>query len=188
MMIRYTTSTTDNEFLQIIDLQQRNLPQNLNADEMQSQGFVTVQHSLADLQGMNAHEHNIVIKDDEQIVGYLLAMTKASKADIPILIPMFDCFDRVDYLGKLISTYHYIVVGQVCVDKAYRGKGLLDACYKAYADHFKSQYDFAITEIATKNERSINAHKRIGFEEVHRYSDANNVEWSIVVWDWRKVE
>ncbi len=185
-MIRFTTSHTNQDFLQIIDLQKRNLPINLSAVEMQDQGFVTVQHSLDDLLEMNRHEHNIVIKDANQIVGYLLAMTKASKSAIPILIPMFECFDLVQFKGKPIADYNYIVVGQVCVDKAYRGKGLLDACYRAYADYFESRYAFAITEIATKNERSINAHSRIGFEEVHRYSDANGIEWSIVVWDWEK--
>ncbi len=35
------------------------------------------------------------------------------------------------------------------------------------------------------NIRSINAHKRIGFIEIYRYSDTNNTEWSIVIWDWK---
>ena len=183
-MITYTLATIDNELSAIIDLQQQNLPQNLVKDEIAAQGFVTVSHTLEGLKKMNTYEQSLVIKDNDKVVGYLLAMTKNSRADIPILIPMFEVFDRIIYHDKTISEYNYLVVGQVCIDKSYRGQGLLDEAYKAYKDNFNSKYDFAITEIALTNQRSINAHKRIGFSEIHKYVDANNVEWSVVVWDW----
>ena len=111
-------------------------------------------------------------------------MTSKSKADIPVLIPMFENFEKIRLRGKLLSGYHYIVVGQVCVAKGYRGQGILDNCYAEYKKRFKRKYDFAITEIATKNLRSVNAHKRIGFSEIYRYNVPGNEEWSIVIWEW----
>jgi len=186
-MINYTISTTDKELCEILDLQKRNLPQRLTNEEIQSQGFLTVSHTLEDLQKMNVYEHNIIMKDGNKVVGYLLAMSKKSRYDIPILIPMFETFDNVLYNGKFISQYNYIVVGQVCIDKMYRGRGLLDESYKAYKKHFKNKYEFAITEIATANQRSINAHKRIGFSHIHSYTDISNIEWSIVIWDWQNM-
>jgi L-amino acid N-acyltransferase YncA len=183
-MITCTTSSTEKDLAGIIELQLQNLSQNLEADEIQSQGFVTVVHTMDDLKKMNSYEQNIILKDDEKIAGYLLAMTKNSKSDIPVLVPMFEKFDTIMYRNQFISQYNYIVVGQVCIGKNYRGMGLLDKCYAAYKEHFKKTCDFAITEIATANQRSINAHKRIGFTEIHRYIDATNTEWSIVIWDW----
>jgi ribosomal protein S18 acetylase RimI-like enzyme len=183
-MMRYKISETIEDLAGILQLQQANLPVNLSNDEMRQQGFVTVQHSMADLQQMHRYEKNIIAKDGENIAGYLLCMTEHSKADIPVLVPMFDIFDEIVFNGKLVAEYRYIVVGQVCIGKAYRGQGLLDKCYTAYRNHFISRYDFAITEIATSNQRSINAHKRIGFKEVHRYTDPRQTEWSIVVWEW----
>ena len=183
-MITYTTSKTEKELSQILELQKNNLPQNLTAEEIKSQGFVTVSHGLEDLIKLNIHEQHLVMKDGDTIVGYLLAMTKYSRNDIPVLIPMFNVFDKLEYKKKLIAAYNYIVVGQVCINKNYRGLGLLDNSYAAYKSFFKEKYDFAITEIATTNTRSINAHKRIGFVEIHRYTDASNIEWSIVIWDW----
>ena len=183
-MINYTTSTTDQDLLDIIALQKSNLSIHLTTEEMQSQGFVTVVHSLEVLKKMNAIEQSIVGKDGDKVIAYLLAMTEKSKPDIPVLIPMFDMFGKIEWGGKLLADYNYIVVGQVCVDKAYRGQGILDNCYTAYRAHFKNKYDFAVTEIAIKNGRSINAHKRIGFTEVHRYAVPGGEEWSIVVWDW----
>ena len=183
----YTTSKTDSDLSGIIDLQKSNLAQNLTKTEMQRQGFLTVAHSLSTLKKMQAQERNIIIKDQNKIIGYLLAMTKKSRLDIPILIPMFEIFDKVQYNGKLVSEYNYIVVGQVCINKNNRGKGLLNNCYEIYKNYFKNKYDFAITEIATTNKRSINAHKRIGFEEIYKFKDFNSTEWSIVIWDWNSI-
>jgi L-amino acid N-acyltransferase YncA len=183
-MLRFTTSTTDKDLSGIKSLQENNLPNHLTAEEIQQQGFVTVSHSLEDLQKMNAWEQNIIMKDDDHVVGYLLAMTKNSKADIPVLIPMFNSFDNIDYKGKMISDYNYLVVGQVCIDRNYRGQGLLDKMYEAYKDYFQKKYDFAITEISTANQRSINAHQRIGFKEIFKYPDNQTTEWSVVIWDW----
>jgi len=186
-MIKYTTSKTDDDLSEIMALQKSNLPQNLTKKEMQSQGFLTVSHSLEVLKKMHANERNVIIKDNDKIVGYLLAMTKKSKLDIPILIPMFQTFDKIKYHGKLVSDFNYIVVGQVCIHKEYRGKRLLDDCYAAYKNNFKNKYDFAITEIAITNYRSRAAHKRIGFVEIHTYKDFNAKEWSIVVLDWENL-
>lgn len=184
-MITYTTAQTEQNLLGIISLQQKNLARNLDADEIKEQGFVTVVHSLSDLEKMNAIEQHVIAKRGEMVVAYLLAMTAASKNDIPVLIPMFEMFEQIDYQGKPVSAYQYIVVGQVCVDKSCRGQGVLDACYAEYKKQFQPKYDFAITEIATSNQRSLNAHKRIGFTELHRYTAPDGEEWSIVVWGFK---
>jgi hypothetical protein len=44
-MISYSTSNTKEELEGILKLQQINLAQGLSAEELQSQGFVTVHHS-----------------------------------------------------------------------------------------------------------------------------------------------
>lgn len=185
-MTHFTTITSDEEIYEVIALQRDNLPQNLSEEQKVSQGFVTVVHSFETLKKMNDTEASIIAKDDNKVIGYLLAMTNASKNDIPILLPMFDAFDKVIYNGKKIATFHYIVVGQVCVAEGYRGIGILDDCYDAYKSHFKNKYDFAVTEIHKNNKRSIKAHARIGFERIHSYKDAAANEWDIVIWDWMK--
>lgn len=184
-MISYSTSNTKEELEGILKLQQLNLPQGLTVDEIQSQGFVTVHHAYDVLKKMNDLEKHVIAKDDETVIGYALAMTKQSRFDIPVLIPMFDVFDQIVYNEKIISDLHYIVVGQVCVDKAYRGQGIFDNCYSAYNEFYSSKYDLAITEIARSNMRSLQAHKRIGFQEIQAYIDPDDTEWIVVVWDWR---
>ena len=98
---------------------------------------------------------------------------------------MFKVFENISYKAMPVSSYRYIVVGQVCVDSAFRGVGILDNCYAAYRNAFQEKYDFAITEIAVRNSRSINAHKRIGFQQLHTYTSPDGEEWSIVIWPWQ---
>jgi len=185
-MIVYTTANTDKDIQQIIELQKLNLPQSLTEEQKNSQGFVTVVHSFETIKKMNDTEASIVAKDGEKVIGYLLAMTNEAKNDIPVLIPMFNAFNDVVYRGRKISSFNYIVVGQVCIADGYRGKGILDDCYSAYKNHFRNKYNFAITEIHKTNQRSINAHARIGFELVHSYKNPNGDEWEIVILDWTK--
>ena len=184
-MITFTTANTPKDLEGILSLQKANLPKGLTPEEIQSQGFVTVDHTYEQMAMLNELEKHLIAKDGDQVVGYLLAMTVVSKYELPVLVPMFEEFDDIVYRGKKISTYHYLVVGQVCIGKGYRGQGLLDQSYAAYKAFYGDKYDFAITEIARSNPRSLNAHKRIGFKEVHTFTDPNQTEWIVVLWDWK---
>ncbi len=184
-MINYTRCTSESDLKGILSLQQANLSHSLTPDEIQSQGFVTVNHTFELLDKLNRIENHVVAREHDKIVGYILAMTKKSRFDVPVLIPMFDLFDRIKYKGQFISGFNYLVIGQVCIDRNYRGQGILDHCYQYYREQFQDRYDFAITEIASKNLRSLAAHRRIGFKEIHAYISPDNIEWIVVVWDWR---
>ncbi len=111
-------------------------------------------------------------------------MTEKSKYDLPVLIPMFELFKSIEFEQKKISSYNYLVVGQVCVDKEYRGTGIIAQCYASYKNYYSNKYDFAVTEIAATNLRSLNAHKRVGFKEIYRYHSEKQIQWVIVLWDW----
>jgi ribosomal protein S18 acetylase RimI-like enzyme len=185
-ILSYTTSTTPNDLVGILELQKNNLTKALTPVEIQTQGFITLTHTYDELKKLNDIEKSIIAKDQDKIIAYVLAMTKHSRFDLPVLIPMFEVFDEISYHDKIISDYNYLVVGQACVDKEYRGQGVLDRCYLEYKNQFSGKYDFAISEIASTNFRSMKAHQRIGFKEIHKYKDLSNVEWLVVMWDWKK--
>ncbi|RZJ80019.1 MAG: GNAT family N-acetyltransferase [Flavobacterium sp.] len=183
-MIEILTSNSTKDLEGIIALQKQNLRTDLSPEEIKEQGFVTVSHSLDDLEKMHQHEPNVIAKDGNQVVAYILGMTEQSKNDIPRLVEMYESFDHIEYKGKPVANYQYIVVGQVCVDKNYRGQGLFDKCYENYRACFNKNYEFAITEIASINLRSMKAHERIGFKTIYSYTDASDTEWNVVIWDW----
>lgn len=185
-MIQYITSNNKTDLHGILNLQKANLQSALSTDSIASQGFVTVSHNFEDLEKLNLIEKHTVATNNGLIIGYVLAMTEKSKYDIPILKPMFELFSTLNYKNKPVSEYNYLVVGQVCVDEKFRGSGVFDALYQNYKLRHQQTYDFAITEIATTNSRSRKAHRRIGFEEIHFFTDGNSIEWVIVVWDFKQ--
>ncbi|MGI9543556.1 MAG: GNAT family N-acetyltransferase [Cyclobacteriaceae bacterium] len=185
--IIYTFSENDSDLKQMLDLQKRNLARNLEAEELIDQGFVTADHSLELLAEMNLEGPHVIAKLGDQIVGYALVMTERFKMRLPVLVPMFNEIAAAIYKGKLLATYRYFVMGQICIDKPYRGKGVFRGLYKTMRKRFESDYDLVVTEISLRNPRSIRAHEKVGFETVHRYtSEVDNEDWVIVVWDWSK--
>src|SRR5712675_2390780 len=115
----YSISTVQHpdELEQILALQKMNLPSNIGLPELESQGFVTVQHSLESLQLMNQLAPSIIIKDNDKVIAYALVMLKSCRNLIATLEPMFAEFDSMNWNEKALDTYKYYVMGQVCVSK-----------------------------------------------------------------------
>jgi predicted GNAT superfamily acetyltransferase len=182
--LRITKASSQEDFQGILDLQAKNHLEALSEEEKRVQGFVTVKHELEQLEAMNKIAPHIIAKEDGMVVGYLLAMTQKSRDLIPILIPMFEQFDRIKVDTKRVSDFRLMVVGQVCVGKNHRGKGVFEGMYQAYKEAYASAYDFAITEIACINSRSMAAHQRLGFQVIHEFEDETQA-WAIVRWNWK---
>ncbi|GAB4110882.1 MAG: hypothetical protein OHK0057_34850 [Thermoflexibacter sp.] len=186
MPIYYTQVSQDDEIRQILALQQINLPKNISREEALEQGFVTVEHDFALLKKMNDLAPSTIAKDGEKVVGYCLSMLVELKNDVPVLVPMFEIIEKIDYQGKKLNDLPYIAMGQVCVDKNYRGSGVFDGMYQAMKSYFEHQFDRVITEVALRNTRSLKAHQRVGFRNVYEYTAPDGENWAIVVWDWKK--
>lgn len=187
-MISISLAQSDQELRGIIALQTVNLLKNISAKEAESQGFVTVVHDFDILKKMNDDEPHIIAKSGNEVAGYCLAMTKKFKKDIPVLVPMFDKMDEQVHKGKLVKDYNYIVCGQVCVAKSVRGQGVFDRMYRHCQSTYSRKYDLILTEIAERNQRSIRAHYRVGFETLLRYKATDGEDWEVVAWDWLRTK
>jgi ribosomal protein S18 acetylase RimI-like enzyme len=167
----------------ILTLQRQNLKQLVSEDEKQSQGFVTVEHSLDLLQQMHEQAPSILVKEGTQLAGYALVMLTECKELVPELISMFNRFNMLQWKGKLLSEYNYYAMGQICVAKAFRGQGVFDLLYQKHKAVYQDQFDFIITEVSVTNLRSLRAHQRVGFVTIDSYKDHID-EWEVVLWDW----
>ena len=169
----------------ILSLQAQNVKQRLSKNAQQQEGFVTVEHSIEQLQKMQAASEQIIALNNESVVGYALVMPPELRQTIPVLIPLFDLLDTLSYKGKALKNQAYYVMGQVCVEKNHRGQGVFRQLYAAHKQWLSSRYDYCITEISSANLRSLNAHQKIGFEILHTFSDATD-DWVVVLWDWTR--
>ena len=87
-------------------------------------------------------------------------------AELPSLAPMFEQFARCVYRGRPLTEVPFFVGGQVCVDRAYRGRGLIGRLYDHVRRMAPPEYELCVTEIAVRNQVSLRAHRRLGFEPI----------------------
>jgi GNAT superfamily N-acetyltransferase len=185
--ITFRAATTTEHFEQIISLQNQNLYKLLTAEQQDKQGFVFAEHTVEVLQEMASQIPQVIALYQNKVIGYNLGMTAAMEKQLPSLEPMFREFHKSMYRGKVLTSYRFFVGGQVCVDKDFRGLGLLSKLYNATAGLVANDYELCITEIAVRNANSLKIHQKMGFEIAGTHRDEFG-DWYVVVWDIGKTQ
>jgi GNAT superfamily N-acetyltransferase len=167
-MITYGKAESDDDLEHILALQKKNLAHAIaSEEEIAEEGFVTVSHTLDLLKEMNDLCAHIVAKYEDRVVGYALCMHTKFADDIDILKPMFE---QIDIL--MPSRDKYIIMGQICIDKAFRKRGIFRKLYETMQSHVKPKgFDAILTLVDAKNTRSVQAHYAVGFELLKAYED-----------------
>ncbi len=178
-MIIYGRATSEEDLDQILTLQQKNLPGVVSSKEKKVEGFVTVCHSFDILQEMNDACPHIVAKSDGMVIGYALCMHPKFANKVEVLRPMF----------KEISTVHpknnsYMVMGQICISKAFRGQGIFRQLYQTMKEAVQPEFKQIITEVDAENERSLRAHYAVGFQELKTYRSGDR-NWNLIGLRWQ---
>jgi predicted GNAT superfamily acetyltransferase len=174
MAIEYCRANTEKDLEEILDLQGRNLPGQLTKAAMAEEGFLTVTHTLSLLRRMNERCPHIVARVGDQVVGYALCMHPDFSQEIPILQSMFR------EINSRIKDQTFIVMGQVCVDKPYRGQGVFRGLYQTMKEELKGDFDLIVTEVDSRNTRSLEAHMAIGFRVIKKYQ-SDGRDWYLIV-------
>ena len=179
--IDYNRATTDQELEQILSIQQRNIKSSLSSGDFSKEGFVTVEHELDVLRRMNYACAHIIAKHESKVVGYALAMESSFARDIPVLRPLIQLTDQI------LTGVNYLIMGQICIDKPYRKMGIFSGMYRFYRKQLQLHYPCLVTEVATENQRSLQAHLHLGFEILHTRIE-NGMQWELLVWYWNADE
>ena len=95
-----------------------------------------------------------------------------------------DSVDLAVNEGEFVTNKTFYVMGQICVDERYRGKGVFDALYLTHKELLGNVYELCVTSVSTRNSRSMKAHQRVGFEIVNTFQDATD-EWNVLVWNFK---
>ena len=97
-----------------------------------------------------------------------------------LLSELFDTIDGLTFQNEKIKDKNYIVVGQLCIEKQFRGKGWANKIYSYYKENYCVNYDYAVTDISSNNPRSLKAHIKAGFVIIHRFKYEES-SWDIVL-------
>lgn len=182
-MIEYTGAQTQQDIEQILALQQQNLYIKITPEELAREGFVTVAHNYEVLWAMNQAYRHAIARADGRVVGYALVMLKDFRDRVPELVGLFANLDKLTYQNRSLSEIPYFVMGQICVDKTYRGQGVVPGMYRQMRTQMSPHFELVLTSIATRNPRSLRAHRKVGFQVIKHFKDELD-EWDIVAWDW----
>lgn len=183
--IEFTIVSKPDDVSEILELQAANLPSALTAETMAREGFVTVHHDPAVLRRMNEEAPAIVAKAGGRVIAYALVMPRGYAAEVPILRPLFDRLEALSWKGTpLRHNPRWFVMGQICVADGYRGRGVFDGLYRTMAERYSDRFDLTVTDVATRNTRSLRAHARVGFEVLETFVDPNTgEEWTVIALD-----
>ncbi len=182
-MVTIKLVTEAEELIGIQRLQEENLRKNLTEIEANEQGFLMAEYSYDFLKKMHDAAPSVIAVSEGKVVGYSLVALKAIRDEHPLLADLFNTIDRLQFDSNNLSASNYVVVGQLCVGKGFRGIGLVDQLYQFYKDQYASDYEYLITDVAKANERSLKAHKKTGFQVIDELS-FDGIGWDIVLWDW----
>lgn len=175
---------TSHEISQVLHLQKKYHKDQLNISDRNKNGYVTVVHTFELLDSMKSILPQIIALHEETVVGYALSMSKEMSDWIPVLQPMFKIFEEVSINDVSLKSLNYYVMGQICIDEKFRGKGIFRSLYNQHKRYFSDRFDYCITEVAVRNIKSMMAHESIGFKTVHTYTDETD-DWNVLVWDWK---
>ena len=184
-MISIKSITDYSELQGIRALQQANLKKNLSEQEVESQGFVTAEYTMDFLEALHQASPSIIAKDKETIAGYLFVVVKSIRHQHDLLSDLFNSIDKIVYNGLLLKNSNYVIVGQLCVARDYRGLGLVQKMYAFYKTTLAGEFDYCLTDVAKDNIRSLKAHEKSGFSIIETL-EYGGLGWNIILWDWKK--
>ncbi|BCM93178.1 hypothetical protein IAD21_05066 [Abditibacteriota bacterium] len=135
--------------------------------ETLASGFVTTQLSPDTIAQMRANEGVWTVRaSNGDLVGYACANDWPFYGDGPFqnsaksLLPC-------DVNGRSVKVDNSFQYGPVCVAQEFRGQGVLELLVATIKAHYVPRFEFGITFIDTRNERSLAAHERkLGFHRL----------------------
>ncbi|SNR59716.1 GNAT family N-acetyltransferase [Hymenobacter mucosus] len=146
------------------------------AEEDKPDGFVTTAFTREQLTQLIQAEHGLSIATHGgQVVAYVMAASWQFWSRWPIFASMIEDLPALTYAGQQLSTENSYQYGPICIDKAYRGSGVLEKIFDFSREQMSARYPVLVTFINRINTRSYTAHtQKLGLEVIHEFEFNNN--------------
>ena len=158
----------------VLDLQKLNLVSNLTDEEKKS-GFVTTPFSVEQLTYVIANEGLFISKVNNKIIAYIFAESWEFFSQYPIFEYMIGLFPKLEFLDFEINSITSFQYGPVCIDKKYRGQGLITLLFEFMRIHIVKKYSLSLTFINKTNIPSLKAHtEKLNWTVISDFQFNNN--------------
>lgn len=141
----------------VLDVQAANFIGNLE-DAERRDGFLSVKFTRQQLEEMTGEVGIIVAATGGRLAGYLCASSCEFNRPFPLLAAMMQQFDVIDYHGRSLTSSRVFIYGPVCIDRSYRGRGLLRGLYETLQQEVAGLYDIGVAFVAEDNPNSLRVH------------------------------
>jgi GNAT superfamily N-acetyltransferase len=133
------------------------------AEEDKKDGFVTTQLTEEQLETLITHEKGITVAVDQgQVVAFAMAAPWSFWKAWPMFLVMLDKLEEAYLYDTRLTEENTYQYGPICVDKAYRGKGVFEKVFYASLASMAARFPVMTTFINKINHRSYAAHVRKG--------------------------
>lgn len=185
-MIQFSRVKSHSDLVKIKALQNENLRSLISETEASDQGFLTAEYSLSFLEKMNNACPSVIAKENDSLIGYCLAAVQSIRGDHELLEDLFAKIDETLYKEQVLKYSNYVVVGQLCVKRNFRGRNIAQGLYSHFKTSLSPDFEYCITDIQQTNKRSIHTHLKAGFEIIGSLT-FNSEPWVMVLWDWKSL-
>ncbi|WP_127960477.1 GNAT family N-acetyltransferase [Serratia microhaemolytica] len=167
---------TEQDIPQVKELLERYHSKNL-IGESRSNGFVTTDMTIAELQALTHQEQGVTIAIDTSS-GVVVGVLIGASWDFLKPWPMFDYMQGVlgDYFfqGECLSKQTSYQYGPICIAEEYRSKGIGEKLLEYQRRLFAECFPLAVTFVNRVNPRSYAFHIRAGFVDVGQFQFNSN--------------
>ena len=164
----------------ILSLQSANYIANLSANE-RKQGFLSAQFSPEQTAKIAEALGTTVAVVDSCFAGFLCACRNEFETGSPVIAKMLESYDDMKFEGRRLSSFKSYIYGPVCIDRNYRGRGLLRGLYHAQKKELAGQFDVGVAFVSRSNPHSLTAHvDGLGMTEVGDFECRGNTYATLV--------
>lgn len=152
------------------------------AEEDKKDGFVTTPFTAEELRELIEKEQGLFIaQDGDEVVAYVMAASWRFWSAWPMFAYMIRGLGELSFRGEKLSIANSYQYGPVCIDKRYRGSGVLEGIFEFARMQMAPRYPFLVTFINRVNPRSFAAHtKKLGLEVIAEFDYNDNRYYELV--------
>jgi hypothetical protein len=159
----------------VLRLQSENFIANLSEEE-RKEGFLSAEFSPEQVARMAEDLGTTIAIVDGELVGFLCAFRNEFDHGSPVVAKMLGTYDLIRFEGQTLSSYRSYIYGPVCIDRAYRRRGLLRGLYEAQRQDLAGQFQVGVAFVSRSNPHSLSAHiTGLGMTEVGDFELKGNI-------------
>ena len=150
--------------------------------EDKKDGFITTAFTKEQMVDLITLEQGLFIAvENDRIVAYVMSASWDFWSRWPMFAFMIEDLPNLEYLGQKLSVQNSYQYGPVCVDKEYRGSGVLEKLFDFARENMAKRFPILVTFINKINPRSYEAHtKKLKLEVIKEFSYNNNNYYELV--------